>query len=1455
TKVLVYALPNVDNLSDVVIYSFFASQSNNPQLDNDDLKQIDADDLEKIDLKWQMAVLTVRAKRFLQRTRRNLGANGTTSIGFDISKVECYNCHRRGHFVRECMSPRDTRNKDTQRRNVNALVSQCDGVGSYDWSFQADEEPTNYALMVFTSSSSSSSDNEVDPCSKACSKAYATLQSHYDKLTNDLRKSQFDVLSYKIDLESVEARLVVYQQNENVCEQDIKLLKLDVILRDNALVELRKKFEAAENEKDDMPTSLVHDRYKSGEGYHAVTPPYTGTFMPLKPDLVFYDALTANETVPTILNVKPNTTKPNKDLSQSNRPSAPIIKDWVSDSEDESKVEHPTPAKNYRKDIPKSKGHRHSWNRKACFVCKSLTHLIKGYDYYEKKMVQKPIRNNAMRGTHQHYERMTHPHPHRHVVTTSVLTRSRLIPLTVARPVTTVVPQTKVQHQRPTKHGVNKAHSPIRRPINLRPSPNSNFHQKVTTVRANQVNVVQGFKGNWGNQQQALKDKGVIDSGCSRHMTGNISYLSDFEEINRGYVAFGGNPKGGKITGKDTECVVLSTDFKLPDENHVLLRVPRKNNMYNVDLKNIVPSGDLTCLFAKATLDKSNLWHRRLGHINIKTMNKPIKGNLVRGLPSKVFEINHTCVACKKGKQHRASWSGRIWLFDTLTQSMNYQPVVTGSQPNSTADPQNIDVDAAFTDKENESEVHVSPSSSDKQKKHDDKAKREAKGKCLVDVSTRVRDLSDEFEEFSVNSTNWVNAASTPVTAVGPNSTNSTNSFNVVGPSNTAVSTTFEIVRKSSFVDPSQYPDDPDMPALEDITYSDDEEDGHNQEEGIDYEEVFTPVARIEAVRLFLACASFMGFMVYQMDVKSAFLYETIKEEVYVCQPPGFEDPDYPDKVYKVVKALYGLHQAPRACSTNKELCKAFEKLMKDKFQMSLIGELTFFLGLQLKQNLNGIFISQDKYVAKILRKFGLIEEKSASTPIDTKKPLLKDPDAYSDSDYAEASLDRKSTTGGTCATLTKQVANLEQDKIAQAIEIIKLKHRVKRLEKKRQFKSSSLKRLRKVGTTQRVESSTDTIMDDQEDASKQGGITKLDANEDVTIEEVDAEVTIDADVQGRLEESQAKVYHLDLQHSKKVHSMQDTDEAEPAEVEEVTEVVTAAKLRTEVVTTTATTITTAQVPKASAPRRRRGVIIQDHEEAAIALVIMQSEDEAFARKLEAELNANINWNDVVDQVKRKERQYNTVMRYQALKRKLITEVQERKNMMVYLKNMVGFKIDFFSGVTYTNIRPIFEKHYNLNQAFLERVEEEVTYQEEEGSKRKDDSLEQRAAKKEDLEMLWKHVQERFQSSESKNFLDDFLLNTLKVMFEKPNVEANIWKDQREKKYPLTRFTLEQILNNVRLEVEEESKMSLELLRLVRRQLQEGYKPDFGVDALKTLRKYAKGLLLLVKELNAAGSI
>nr|GEV17790.1 ubiquinol-cytochrome-c reductase complex assembly factor 1 isoform X1 [Tanacetum cinerariifolium] len=1140
TKLPASILPNVNNLSDAVIYSFFASQSNSLQLDNYDLKQIDADDLEEMDLKWQMAMLTMRARR-------------------------------------ECMSPRDTKNKDTQRRTVpletstsNALVSQCDGVGSHDWSFQADEEPTNNALMAFTSSSSLSSD--IETSSKNLSKL---LESQITDKTG---------LGYDNQV-----------FNSNVFDWD--------------------RLNSSESDES-VPISLVHDRYKSGEGYHAVPPPYTGTFMPPKPDLVFHNA------------------------PISNRPSASIIEDWVSNSEDESEgepmptqkgpsfvqstehvktlrtpvkpVEHPT--QNLRKDTPKSRGHK-----------------------------------------------------------------SRFVPLNAARPVPTAVPQTTMTRPRPVQHGVNKAHSPIRRPINHRPTPkHRNFHKIVTTVKVNKVNVVKGTKGNGygnqniqvshglgpqktlsflfdvqGNPQQALKDKGVIDSGCSRHTTGNISYLSDFEEINGGYVSFGGNPKGGKITVKDTTCVVLSSDFRLPDENHNGV-AERKNRTPIEVARTMLADSLLPIIFWAEAVNTACYVQNKvlvtkphnktsyelllgttpsIGFIRpfgcpvtiLNTLDplgkfdgKADEGFLVGySISSKAFRVFNSRTRIVQETLHinflenqpNVAGNAPTWLFDidTLTHSMNYQLVVAGNQHNHHAcikgnfdarkvvketesvqqyvllplwsigskDPQNIDADAAFDVKEPKSEVHVSPSSSDKTKKHDEKAKREAKGKSPVDFSTGVRNLSDEFEDFSSNSTSGVNAANAPVIAVGLNSTNCTNNFNAVSPSANAVSPTFEIGGKYSFLDHSQYPDDPDMPLLEDVIYLNDEEDTRS-------------MARM------------------------------VKEQGGLTQ---INDEDF--------------HTCMFACFLSKKEPNIVHQALKDPSWIEVMQE-----------------------------------------------ELL-------------------------------------------------------------QFKM-------------------------QKDEPK--------------------------------------------------------------------------------------------------PLKRKAQIKQD---------------EAFTRQLEAELNANINWNDVIDQVKRKENQDNKVMRYQALKRKPVTKAQARKNMMIYLKNMAGFKMDFFKGMTYSEIRHIFEKHYNSIQDFLERVKEEVIVQEE-GNKRQGESLEQEIAKKqridkeveelkthlqivanddddvfteatplatkvhvvdyqihhennkpyykiiradgthklflsfitllrnfdkEDLETLWKLVKERFESTEPKNFSNDLLLNILKIMFEKPNVEAN--------KYSLIRFTLEQMLNNVRLEVEEESEMSLELLRTI----------------------------------------
>nr|GEZ29497.1 hypothetical protein [Tanacetum cinerariifolium] len=395
------------------------------------------------------------------------------------------------------------------------------------------------------------------------------------------------------------------------------------------------------------PHSSLYDRFQPNYRYHVVPPSYTGTFMPPKPNLVFNTAPTAVETDHSTFTIQLSPTKPKHDLSHTNRPTTPIIEDWVSDSKDESETKAPQIVPSFVQSIEQVKSPRHSVqhvetsipaatpklasptptsngkkrNRKTCFVCKSLDHLIKDYDYHEQKMAQPTKRNHAHRGNHKQYAPLTHKNPQKHMVPTAVLTQSKPVSITAVRPFSATVTKLKVTRPRHAKPIVTKSNSPTRRHLTHSLSPKvSNSPPRVTVVKALVASAAQG------NPQHALKDKEVIDSGCLWHMTGNMSYLSDFEELNGGYVAFG-----------------------------VLLRVPKENDMYNVNLKNIIPSGDLTCLFAKATIDQSNLWHRRLEQINFKTINKLVKGNLVRGLPTKVFENDNSCVACKKGKQHRAS--------------------------------------------------------------------------------------------------------------------------------------------------------------------------------------------------------------------------------------------------------------------------------------------------------------------------------------------------------------------------------------------------------------------------------------------------------------------------------------------------------------------------------------------------------------------------------------------------------------------------------------------------------------------------------------------------------------------------------------------------------------------------------------------------------------------------------
>nr|GEV16518.1 uncharacterized mitochondrial protein AtMg00810-like [Tanacetum cinerariifolium] len=1161
-KIHVSALPNVDTLSNA----------------------IDADDLEEMDLKWQMAMLTVRARRFLQWTGRNHEENGPNSIGYDMSKVECYNCHRKGNFTREYRSPKDIRRNvvaEPQRRNV-----------------PVEEEPTNYALMAFTFSSTSSSNNEVASCSKSCTKAYATLQSHYDKLTNELRKSQFDVLSYQTGLESIEARLLVYQQNETVFEKNIKLLKLDIELRDKDLVVLRQNDELFGYESDKtLSVSPTNDRYQSGDGYHAVPPPYTGTFMPPKPDLA----------------------------------SAHIIEDWVSDSEDDSEPEIP---------------------------------------YNAPSFVQPTEHVKPPRPSVQH---------------------SKLVPITAVRPVTTVVPKTNVTRPRHAKPVVTKPHSPPKSHINRSLSPKaSTFSPKVTTAKAPMVNAVKGVQGKWewkpncpildhGNPQHSLKDKRVIDSGCSRHMTGNMSYLSDFEEINGGYVAFGRNPKGDLVVGK------------------------------------------------------------------------------------------------------------------------------------------------IFTD--------------------------------------------------------------------------NTNTFSVAGPSNTTVSPTHG---KSSYMDTCQLPNDPNMPKLEDITYFDDEADVGAEVDFTDLETTIIvspiPTTRVHEDH---PVTQIIGHLSSDTQTRSMTrvakdqgrLSQINNDDFNTCMFACFLSQEEPKRVHQALKD-------PSWIEAMQEELLQF-KMQKVWVLVDLPNEKRA-IGTQGKcsKKKKGCSHSRPRGDSSISY-YAHRDRKSASTPIDTKKPLLKDPDvkrifryvkgkphlglwypkdssfnlvAYSDSDYAGASLDRKSTIGGCqflgCRLISWQckkqtvvaTSSTKAEYIAAAVVVHKCYgFRINCWIMDRPlFKSMIV--AQEVG-----EGATEVNVEDVlvVGVADEGAASVADDDVSAIVDEPSIPSPTlptqppppSPDIPFTSQKSPRNLLHTllescitltkrveNLEHDKIAQALEITKLKQKNILSKVVIVASATITAADATITVAALILTTALSAARRRKEGKGILVQELKPLKKKTQIEQ--DVAYAKELEVELNKNIDWDEVIDQVKRKEKEDNDVMRYQALKRKPQTEAQARKNKMIYLRNMAGFKMDYFKGMTYDDIRPIFEKKFNSNVAFLEKTKEQMEEEDNKALKRISESQ----------EIL---VKERFASTKPKNFLEDFLLTTLGAMFEKPDVQAQIWRNQRsvhglakvkswkllescgvqiitftttqlillvERKYPLTRFTLDQMLNNVQLEVEEESEVSLELLRFFMQQHQEGFR-------------------------------
>ncbi|GJY73211.1 putative ribonuclease H-like domain-containing protein [Tanacetum coccineum] len=584
---------------------------------------------------------------FQSSTSKLLMINGLEMVVAMISK-------RMKKFYKETGRKLQFDAKDPE--DSKALVT-LDGEG-VDWTSHSEDEQENYAFMACNSSGLDTEREQLGDASIEI-QSYTQCLKKVEAQLVVINKVNFEAKKEKEDLKAKVEKWHNSSKNLNI------LLNSQMSARDKAGLrygdQLNKGVLSYENEvfqsvfvsrTSETKNNPVNDRY--AEGMHAVPPLMTRIYIPSGPDREIYDSQFTyglKQSKPSEFDARSsdfNSYKSNcsKETHESmpepvvNEPKvvsepkvwfdAPIIEEYESNREDEhvslptKEQEIPSFAfintdkhvktprqtvieqntcsqspkpdkKDYSGLISKKLGLGFGYTKKACFVCVSFSHLIRDFDFHEKRMAKQAEINNRM----------------------------------------------------------------LREKRKLLLSP-----QQI---------------------------KGIADSGCSRHMTGNKAYLAEYQDFNG--VAFGGSK--GYITGKgkikigkldfedvcfvkelqhfnlfsvsqicdkknkvlftDSECLVLSPEFKLPDENQVLLRIPRQNNMYSFNLENIVPSGGLACLIAKATIDESNKWHRRLGHVNFKNLNKLVKGNLVRGLPSKIFQNDHTCVACQKGKQHKAS--------------------------------------------------------------------------------------------------------------------------------------------------------------------------------------------------------------------------------------------------------------------------------------------------------------------------------------------------------------------------------------------------------------------------------------------------------------------------------------------------------------------------------------------------------------------------------------------------------------------------------------------------------------------------------------------------------------------------------------------------------------------------------------------------------------------------------
>ncbi|GJT70722.1 putative ribonuclease H-like domain-containing protein [Tanacetum coccineum] len=717
--------------------------------------------------------------------------------------------------------------------------------------------------------------------------------------------------------------------------------------------------------------------------------------------------------------------------------------------------------------MSKKLGLGYGFTKKACFVCGSFSHLIRDCDFHEKRMAKQAELNKRMcKGTGQrenrpawnNVQRVNHQNQ---FVPTAVLTRTGRIPVNTARTSSTnnvntarhhfnsqAVPTNaarKVHTVKPIVNNVrpktifHKTYSPIRRPLNRTTAPRTKFsNQKVNTAEVKVVSAV-GGKG-----ETAVKPSAGCNWRPKRHYRNKVSKYN------------GGSNSRICVTFKDPlGRPKPKMAWPVRSENQANKTAGPKEANHSVGTQDNIDAGNSE-MEAESAQDYFVLpiWSSYTSTVkSSEAKNEGLKdkerrlmmqheASLTGGLPKITEDLLLQAGAARASSSNTVNTASTPVSTSSPSGGLSYTDLTNSDQDDSQIpaleDMHDNPNDGIFTNTSYDDEgavadftnletiVNVSPIPTSRIHTIHPKTQILRDPTSVVLTRSKVNKSSGAHSlkiSEALQEEIWVEAMQEELLQFKLQKV----WILVDLPNGKRAIRTKWVYRNKKDERCVVVRNKARLVAL-----------GYRQEEWIDYDEVFAPVARIEAIRIFLAFAYYMGFIVYQMDVKSALLYGTIDEEVYVSQPPGFVDPNHPNKVYKVVKALYGLHQALRAWyatlstfleqsryrrgtinktlfinkdkkdimlvqvyvddiifgSTKKSWCDEFEALMKNRLQMSSMGELTFFLGLQVKQKADGIFISQDKYVTEILKKFDFMSVKHSSTSIETHKQLVKDEEA-----------------------------------------------------------------------------------------------------------------------------------------------------------------------------------------------------------------------------------------------------------------------------------------------------------------------------------------------------------------------------------------------------------------------------------------------------------------------------